>query len=383
MKKIPQKILTFEELIETDKIHRLALFILSFAGIILYFISLLVMIFYVKKVVFIKSKSFSFILLNSITNLFELTMNRRNLYQFKYIIIYISYVVQFNLIISSINNILSGKQIFKTEKDFSLKKLIYIKIILPLIIFPYSKFYKDEKYINFFQYITIIILSICLYEYIRNKILQVIKYIEENNNKDNIQIAFMEPSELSRIYIIIKKLWSVNFIFILIYYIIKFFDILLDKIDNIHYALSIILIILKESVVFLYFLVLTTIIYLLNKSYNKGQIIQTEDEDNNNNIANGQKIVFEGEEENNKINKKDELNKIEIEMEDVNAEKNKKSEEYKNLEKAQNEDNVIEIDNADISNGKENKNNDEERLDEEDDNIQINEIINNEIDKLK
>ena len=361
-------------------IQRTILYTLSLTGIVLYFISLLVMVFYIKKLVFIKSKSFSFILLNSLTNLFELMFNKKELLSFKNIVIFISYLFQFHLILSSINRMLSGKQIFKSEKDYSLKKLIYIEIILPLIIFPYAKFFKATNLINFCQNIVIIILILCFYEYVKNKIEKVIKYLSENN-KDNIEIAYMEPEELNRIYVLIKNLWLIIFILILIFYIIRFFDILLIKIETIHYIISIALIALKESIVYLCFFVLTLIVYLLNKSYSKGQIIQTDEEENT--ISNGEKLGFEGEdEENGKINKKDDVQKMEIELGDINIERNKQKDEYKNIDKSQNDDNIIEIENLYISNGKENKNNEEEKLDEEDENLKIHHF-SKETDKLK
>lgn len=370
-----------ETLIENDEIQRNIIYTLSFFGIILYFFSLLIMLFYIKNVVFIKSKSFSFILLNSITNLIDLSINKKNYLPFKHIINFISYLFQFHLIISSINRLLSGKQIFKSEKDYSLKKLIYIEIILPLLIFPYNKFFEGTQIINFCQYLIIIILLICFYEYVKNKIDKLIEYLSENNSKDNIEIAYMEQEELIRIYKIIRSIWSFSFIYILIFYIIKFFDILLKKIELVHYIISILLIVFKELVVFLFFSGLTTIVYLLNKSYDKGQRVQTDEEENN--FTNGEKIKFEGEdEENGKINKKGESHKLEIELEDINIERNTKKNEYKNIENSQNDDNIIEIDNLDISNGKENKNNEEEKLDEEDDTLKINNY-SKETDKLK
>ena len=376
MKKKVDNSLNSDNLSDDDTIQRTIIYFFSFLGIVFYFLSLLIMIFYIKKVSFMKSKSFSFLLLNSITNLFELTIKKDFLIPFKDIIVYISYLFQFHLIISSINRLLSGKQIFKSEKNFSLKKLIYIEIVLPIIVFPYSKFFEAEEYIDFFQYIIIIILLICFYEYVKNKIVNLIKHLNENN-RDIIEIAYMEPDELSRVYEIMSKLWFINFSFFLLFYIIKFFDILLKKYEKIHFYISLILIVIKEVVVFLFFLVLTVVVYLLNKSYNKGQIVQTEEDDNN--IVNGEKIRFEGEDEENG-KKLGEPQKLEIE-EDVNIDRNKKKDEYKNIEKSENEDNIIEIENLEISNGKENKNNEEEKLDEEEDAKDNN--YSKETDKLK
>ena len=378
MKKKVDNSLNSDNLSDDDTIQRTIIYFFSYLGIVFYFLSLLIMIFYIKKVSFMKSKSFSFLLLNSITNLFELTIKKDFLIPFKDIIVYLSYLFQFHLIISSINRLLSGKQIFKSEKNFSLKKLIYIEIVLPIIVFPYSKFFEAEEYIDFFQYIIIIILLICFYEYVKNKIVNLIKHLNENN-RDIIEIAYMEPDELSRIYEIMSKLWFINFSFFLLFYIIKFFDILLKKYNQIHFYISLILIVIKEVVVFLFFLVLTVVVYLLNKSYNKGQIVQTEEDDNN--IVNGEKIRFEGEGEDEENGKKlGEPQKLEIE-EDVNIDRNKKKDEYKNIEKSENEDNIIEIENLEISNGKENKNNEEEKLDEEEDAKDNN--YSKETDKLK
>ena len=128
---------------------------------------------------------------------------------------------------------LSGKQIFKSEKDFSLKKLIYIEIILPLIILPYGRFFDNSQLINFFHYIIIIILFLCFYEYIKNKIIKVIQYLNESS-KDIIEIAYMEQEELIIIYKLLKNLWDANFFFGLIFYVIRFFDILLIEIDIVH-----------------------------------------------------------------------------------------------------------------------------------------------------
>ena len=369
--------LSYEELLETDGVQRTALFVLSCMGIFSYFLSLLVIIFYIKKITFIKSLSFSFILLHSLTNLFELTINQKKLLPFKKYIIFISYLFQFHLIISSINRLLSGKQIFKSEKDFSLKKLLYIEILLPFIIYPYAKIFQRPEIINFFQNLIIIILLLCFYEYVKNKINKVLQYLTENNhNKDIIEIAYMETEELIRIYNLLKNLWYINFVFILLFYIIKFFDILLIKIEVIHYIISIALVILRELVSLLFFAILTAIVYLLN-SYNKGEIIKDDEEENN--LGNG----GEGDDDiPGELNIKGDGKKIEIELDDINIERNKKKEEYKHLDNSQNEDNIIEIENLDISNGKEKDNNEEEKLDEEDENYKINKY-SKETDKLK
>ena len=173
----------------------------------------------------------------------------------------------------------------------------------------------------------------------------------------------MEPEELNKIYILTKYIWSISFILILLFYIAKFFDILLRQIVNIHYLVYLILIIIKESLSFILFISLIVIIVIINKSYDKGQIIQTDDDEN----SNIKKVS----------------NKLEIEIDDLNIERKNKKDEYNNIEKLDNgkteEDNEIEIENMDIKNGKENT--DEEKLDDEDENLNINKL--KETDELK
>ena len=161
-----------------------------------------------------------------------------------------------------------------------------------------------------------------------------------------------------------RYLWVTSFILILLFYITKFFDILLRKIKNIHYVVSLVLLCLKETLSFILFIGLISIVILLNKSYDKGQIIQTEDDEN--------------------LNMKKCGNKLELELDDINMERDNKSNDYNSIEKTNNiEDNTIEIDNLDIKNGKDDNTNknEEEKLDEEDENLNINKI--KETDKLK
>ena len=352
----------YEDLIKDEEEHYTEIFLLSIFGIIFYIIALLIIVFYVKKIVLLKSKPFIFILVHSITNLIELNINTNELFRVKCIFSYISYLAQFHLIISVINKMLLGKQIFKGDKDYSIKKLKCYEIIIPIIFFPYAIIFQKTEYINFFQYLSIIVLLLCFYEYVSNKINQVIKYLSECN-KDTIEIAYMEPEELNKIYVLIRYIWSISFICIILFYITKFFDILLRRAVSIHYVVTLILIILRESLSFILFISLIAIVVLLNKSYDKGEIIQSEDDETTNIKKGG--------------------NKLEIELDNLNIERKDKKDEDNNGEKLDNgntnEDNVIEIENMDIKNGKENTN--EEKLDDEDENLNINKI--QETDKLK
>lgn len=348
-----RKLFNIDELIATDEVQNALYYFLSSIGILIYFLSSLILLFK-KKISIIKTRPFSFLLLNSLTNLFELIIDHRSLIPIKNIVTYLSYIFQFHLIISSINKLLSGKRIFKSEKNYSISKLLCIDLILALIIFPYQQFYEKSDTFDFFQYLIIIILILIFYEYVRIKIDLVAKYISENCKDIIIEIPYMEVNELYRIYLLLKSLWYINFIFVLIFYILKFFDILLKKLDLIHYIISLLFIVLKEAVIFVYFIILNMIAYNL-KNYNTGHIVQTTEEDNS--IFHGEKIKFEGDDEQSgKISNKENSQNFQIEIQDT--EKNVKKEEYNQME---NED--IEMENMDIENGKENKNNEEEKLD--------------------
>lgn len=342
----------YDELIKDESDNYIVIFVLSIFGFILFLLSSLLMICCVKKRVLLKSKPFIFILIHSFTNLIELKINEKELFVFKSIFSFASNMIQFHLIISTINKMLIGKQIFKSDKEYSIKRLKCYEIIIIIITFPYAIIFQKTEFINFCQYLSIIVLLLCFYEYVKKKIDQVIKYLSECN-KDNIEIAYMEPEELIKIYFLSRYLWVISFIIILLYYITKFFDILLKKMDNIHYIISLALICYKETLSFIIFIGLISILYLLNNSYDKGQIIQSEDDENSNLKKVG--------------------NKLEIELDDINIERKEKKNEFNNIEKANNEDNVIEIENMDIKNGKENKN-EEEKLDEDEENLNINSI---------
>ena len=345
-----------DNLNELDDAQKIVIIFLSSLGLITYFVSLLIMIFYVKKIQFIKSKSFSFIILNSITDLLKLYLDKSEYKNFKIFIIFTSYLIQFHFVISAINKMLTGKKIFKQEKDFSIQKLLTKEIIiLPLIFFPYEKYFQNIG-INILQYLIIIILIVLLYNYIKKKIEELLNYLKENS-KDNIEIPYMEPEELFRVYLVIRHLWNISFIFGLLYYIFKFFDVLLKDTYNVHYLITLILIIIEKSIIIIIFICLTYVVYLLNKSYQKGQIVQTDEGE----------ISHVSHEE--KEKKENENNKLEIE--DNNVEKNE--------ENSKNEDNTIEIDNKEGSDEKNNKNNEEEKLDDENEVLKI----SKETDKLK
>ena len=371
MSKIFYKNLTFEELIKTDIIQRNLLFSFSCFGIILYVLSVLIILLYLKKIELFKSKPLLFILLNSITNLFDLKINIKIIHSFKHIILYISSLFQIHFILSYINYLLSGHQIFISEKDFSTNLLLFFEIIIALIIFPYAEYYENINKIHFFQYLSIIILMICFYEYIKYKINKVINYLKDNK-KENITLSYSEPEEIIRIYTLTIRVCHINFVLFLIFYILKFFDILLIKIEKIHYILTIIFILIKITIAFSFFIVFIFIAYLL-QSYKKGEIVQTNDEENN--LVAVEKLGIEvDDEENGQINKEEEKNN---EDKDINDSENiKKKDGNKNIENFKKEDNnVLEVKNSDVSNEKETKNNEEEeKLDDEEETLKLNHI---------
>ena len=363
---------------EFNKIQKIIIIFFSSFSLALYFFSLLFMIFYLKKIVYIKAKYYNFILVSSITGLIDLYLNKKEFLFIKIIILFFSKILQFHLIISSINKMLYGKHIFKAEKDFTIKNLLLINIIiLPIIIFPYEKiFTKYINKINFFQNLIILISILYFYEYVKKYINNLLNYLKEIP-KDNILIPYMESEELIEIYKIIDNFWLIIFVFGLIYYIIKLFDLLLIKITIIHFCVYLILIIIESSLVFIFFFCFTYITYILNKNYDKGEYVQTEEDESHlsNNVKN--KTKNENENESNEI----EISEINIKNEKSSKTNNK----YKSLENSEHEDNVIEIDNFDIpnANGKDNKNNEEEKLDDEEENNTLKDKKYKETDKLK
>ena len=369
MSKIFYKNLTFEELIKTDIIQRGLLFIFSWLGIILYNLSVIIILLYIKKFELFKSKPLLFILLNSITNLFDLEVNINIMLSFKHIILYISYLFQIHFILSYINYLLSGHQIFISEKDFSINIILFYEIIIGIIIFPFSEYYENINKIHFFQYLSIIISMICFYEYIKYKINKVIKYLKDNE-KENITIPYTEPEEIGRIYSLALRVWNVNFVLFLIFYILKFFDILLIKIVKIHYIFTIIYILIKIIASFSFFIVFTLIAYLL-QSYKKGEIVQMNDEENN--LVTVEKLGIEVNDVENRLTYKEKEVKN---NEDMDIKNNKKKDENKNIDISEKENNnFLEVKNSEVLNEKEIKNNEEEeKLDDEEETLKINNI---------
>ena len=339
-----------DELMQFESDEYIMTYILSIIELIVFTISSIIIIIYTKKKVLLKLNPFIFILIHCFTNLIELKINAKESFQFKSIFSYISNLIQIHLIISTFNKILEGKQIFKCDRDYSIKKLNIYEIITALTIFPFELIFQQTEFINFFQYLLMIILFLCFYEYVKKKFEQVLKYINECN-KDIIEIVYMEAEELEKIYIIARYLWSISFIIILLFYIAKFFDILLRRIDIVHYKISLGLICIKETLIFILFLGTFFILFLLNKSYYKGQIMKEDDEE--------------------ALKTKKGENNFEIEMDDVNIENKNLKNNYNIITKANSQANVIEIENFDNKNGNKDE---EEKIDEEEENLNINDI---------
>ena len=345
-----------DDLDDDYDLESIIVYLFALIEIILYFLYLFLVIIFGKNGALGKTKSQIFLLLNAITNIikyhpFEQKIIINNIKPF---FLLISYVTQFHLIFGTMNNLMKGNNIFKSDKDYSIKNLLYIDILVAIIIFPYNQFIDSVK-INFIQNLIGILSFLYFFEHVKNKIDQILLLLNENN-KDIIEIAFMEPEELTQIYMIISNLWFVTFFFIIFFYIVTFFQFLFLNSEVIISISLIVSAVTKQSIIFLFFIIFGIIFYLLNKSSNKGQIIQTED-DNNNNRRN---------------NIKSESHKLDIVIDDIKLNEKKKNE----------DDNQIQIDNLDISNKKENNQKEEEKLDEEDGILKINNYMK-ETDKLK
>lgn len=331
-----------DEIIKLKEIQTILISFFSYFGLIIYIISFF-LLFYLNKISFIKSHYLSFILLSSITNLMELFESKDDL--IKHIFIFTSYIIQFHLVISSFNKLLLGKNIFKTEKDFSIKNMLLIKFVLfPLITFPYSLIFGYySKAIHFIQYISIMVFLLFLHDYIKKNLNDLIDYLK-NYIKDNILIPYMDRNQLIGIYIFAKNLLVLLHFFILIFYITKFFEILLIKLNKIYFFIIIILLSLKIVFNFLFFICFAYITYLLNKKYKKIEIIQNDEDE-----------IYRSNKGLKKIKNIEENKNIENELDDIENQINeKKNNYYKSLEKSQDEDNIIEIENLEEEENKAN-----------------------------
>ena len=338
---------------EYNEIKTKIIIIFSLVYLGIFFVSFLFIFCYLKKTNYIKSKSYLFLLISIFTFLIKLFLDNDSF--FKIIFVFISYIIQFHLIISSINNLLSGKDLFK---NFSIKKLSLMKtFLLPIIVFPYTYFFKSYNIlIDICQNLIIILSIIMFYSYVERHI-YIILYNLSGKNKDKITLSYFESDELLRIYEILYNLWKLIYFFGLFYYTIKLIDILLiKKFPFIDFILDLILFCIEASTVFIVFFCLTYINCLLDNIYNKkDNTIQIDDYENN---------IDEDDlkQEKKKTKNKDEKKKI--------RKKSKKNKDkYKNLKNNQYEkDNTIEIDNKDNSDDKEENdiNDEEEILDKKD-----------------
>ena len=263
-------ILNKDDLIEINQIKTTITIVLSIFNLGIYFCSLVFTCFYIKNTIYIKSKSFSFILINSLTGLINYFLFKNNALP-KVMFNYISYIIQFHLIFSSINKILSGQYLFKNDKDFSIKKISLIEFfIFPIIVFPYSFLFRINYIIfDVLQNIIIIISIIYFYSYVKKHIYAVLYFLKENS-KDVIIISNMDLKELLRIYEVTYNLWSILFYFSLFYYIIRLlFLLLINKNIFIHLITSLLLITIELATVLILFYIFTYINCLINKYYNQ------------------------------------------------------------------------------------------------------------------
>ena len=309
-----------KELLKLDVIQTKIIYLFSYLGFLIYFFSIFIVTFYLRKTVFIKSKSFTFILLSSITGLIEIYNNEKELFIKKHILMFCFYIFQFYLVITSINKLLKGKYIFKSEKIFSMKYLslsLITFILLPIIIFPYWIIFKKYSIlIKCFQYIIIIISILYLYECFKKRINDLLDYLN-GNIKENILIPYMEQDELITIYTILDNLWFLFFLFSLIYYILKLMDLQSSIVHSAHLIINLILLIIKITMSLVYYFCLTYISYLLNKNYDKGKNIMSDEYEHKKLNNNGKKF----ENENNKIEFEDDNNKS-IDNNNLKANKN-------------------------------------------------------------
>ena len=283
-----------DKLNKEEKIYKNMIYFFSLLYIAIYIISIIIILFCIKRIAFIKSKSLTLLLLNSITGFIQLYLNNNKYFVLEHLFLFISYIFHFHLIISSINKLLKGKYIFSSDINFTIKYLTHIEFIyIPLITFPYKEIFK-LKVSSFclYQNITIIISLIFLYSYIQKYIQRLINILDENLNF-KIEIPFMESQDLMRVYQNIGQFWLICFILGEIYYSFSIYIHIGDK-DKYYYLwIFLFRTIIKYYIILIFFGFIIYTQYKLNKSYSKKDynsnyisFLKTNIRKNKNNIKN-------------------------------------------------------------------------------------------------
>ena len=237
-------------------------FFFSILGILFYFALIFLFKFYYNCLIFITEKIFTFILLNSLTSLITLFIE---IPLKKYLFVYISGTIQFYLVISFINKCLTSDKFSKDSKNFEINYQIYIVLIYMICSFPFTKIFVTFEKNLFEQNAVKMILTVLLYEHIREKLYNILDYLDEkklNTNEKDVYLPYMKAHYYHKIIKTINSIFFISFILFIILLIIKILD------NLINYKLTFQYSSLFVNLLAIYFLIIGCILffYPLNKS---------------------------------------------------------------------------------------------------------------------
>lgn len=173
---------------------------------------------------------------------------------------------EFYLILSSLENIFHATKVTRNLKFFDLMNILPLSIIFFFITFSYDRFfnfYKDSKKILvMLQYIAIIYCIYKLYEFIKNKIIEIV----DNSVKKQILIN-------RKLCLLILGSPLSTFILLETNYVIKIFFLFIKNKLLFIYEIIILKIVQEGSKYFIY-LILVLLLYSLNEYNIKKEIIE-------------------------------------------------------------------------------------------------------------
>jgi len=179
---------------------------------------------------------------------------------------------EFYLILSSLENIFHATKVTRNLKFFDLMNILPLSIIFFFITFSYDRFfnfYKDSKKILvMLQYIAIIYCIYKLYEFIKNKIIEIV----DNSVKKQILIN-------RKLCLLILGSPLSTFILLETNYVIKIFFLFIKNKLLFIYEIIILKIVQEGSKYFIY-LILVLLLYSLNE-YNIKKEINNKNSRNN------------------------------------------------------------------------------------------------------
>jgi hypothetical protein len=229
-----------------------------FTGLIFYAFAYFLFIFIVKDISYIKKEVFTFLVVNSLKSIVEITLSTSLT---KEIIIYFFEISEFYLVLTYINKSLTTKKISQNTSNYELEHFYYIMALFIIFFFPYEPILNLTGKV-LITYNTIkIVLSILLFRYIFIKMQLLLEYLREKKMATSAIPDIYLPNVKANYYY--NNFYIINILFYLIlgltivYYILKILDLfILWKTISIYLILfteeSIYVIIIISNLIFFY-----------------------------------------------------------------------------------------------------------------------------------